>query len=291
MEIYDTNKYIEEIRFKKDVIKEGVSVIEFNILEWIRGKEKEQRKQEFAKLEKLVRYKKGSYCFNSSLRREEELLNNSKTPFEYKYTVAEKVALLTLKDLIEFCVSFSFMLITIIAFVKNHAVINNGELQLNNESDKELALINYSLKNGTDVLANSHTLRKIRGFLPLNKEQTDSWLVKLFNEVIDHFNNKFKTIRFNSIKSKHFNCRELTEDNTVKISQEDIERYVDVLIKTKRNENETRKLFKKLLSSVLVYNQSFEFNHISDLYLQYAAECLGADFISKDKKRIVWKDK
>ena len=65
-------------------------------------------------------------------------------------------------------------------------------------------------------------------------------------------------------------------------------RQISVPINSNINLKETRKLYTKLVSSILTQNKSFEFNHISDLYIQYVAEQTGAAFISSDSKRLRW---
>lgn len=288
MKIYDTNILIRQTRNNEKVLEDGFAIIEFNLLEWIRGKNKEQRKQEFLKLEKLRTDNNGEYCFKNTLQKEQNLLNSNRTPFQYKYIVAEKVALETLKDLIDICVSVGFIILTIIAISKSGAKIVEGEMKIDDEKDYEIMLINQSLSYAVELMRNPKTKRLIKEFLPLGKESTDLWFVKLFNSIIEVFNQRCKTISFKTINSKHLNCNELTENGGVVISSSDISKYVDCLVDARQNGEATKKLYKKLIASIILENKSFEFNHIIDLYLQYAAECLSAEFCSNDEKRLIW---
>ena len=288
MTVYDTNKYIEQIKNGRSTIVDDFVFLDLNLYEWLKGKTKEIRIKEFKKIDSFIKTMNASYSFRSTFSKQEGIMNNPSAPFAYKYKIAEKIAKKVFGELLSFCVLICFLLITIIAIQNNQTIVKDGEITINNDGDYEVSIINMSLQAGVE---NMKVTKMARDMLQLKKKEIDDAMVKLFNEVIDIFNKRSSSIKFNYVKSKHLNCNELTSNKSIRISEEDINKYVDVLVSSKNNEDDTKHFFKKIIKSIIIENKSFEFNHISDLYMDYVSYRLGYNYSSKDGKRVEWSTK
>lgn len=284
MTVYDTNLLIKQISQGENVITDDFVILDLNLFEWLKGKDKQQREVEFSKLDNYVQLKNAEYSFKGILKKQESILNNFQIPFSYRFRIAEKVSKKVFAELIDFCVSVLFILITIVAICENKTIIRGDEIIVNNDADYEVSLINRSLESGLSRLSSKKMARDC--FL-LSKKELDEVMVKLFNGVVDVFNKRAKVVGMKTIQSKHLNYFNLTSAN---ISKDEVDRYVDVLVNSRTNNEDTKQFFKILVNSVLIDKKRFEFNHIADLYIQYAAKQLGYNYLSKEKASVVWMD-
>lgn len=287
MIIYDTNLFREQIRDGKNVITGDFEVIDFNIYEWLKGKDEPTGKIEFVKLDSFVRQKGARYQLRTSLSKEERILNNPKTPKCYRYKVARKVALEIYGELLSFCISIIFILITVVAISKHKTSIIGDEIVVKDDADYEITLINRALADETHYLNQARIRKMARDMFMFDKKSMDLWVKSVFNAAIDTFNKKCEKVHFDPIKSKHINLNDLTSNCQIKIKPGELKSLINQLISPKYNNKESKEFFYKLVASIVVDNKSFEFNHIVDVYYQYAADCLEATFVSVDKKRIV----
>ena len=288
MIIYDTNEYIKQINKNKNAINGDFVVIDFNIYEYLKGKNLADQKREFLKLDKYVCEKSKKYYLRNSLSKKEKLLNNPNTPFEYKFKIAQKVCNITSRELVLFCITTLFILMTICEIIKNKTTVINDEIHINSESDYEISVLNRVLTEESNLLESSKTNKMAKNLFAKSKEETDLWFIALYNTVAQTLSAKLPNITINTITSKHINLNSLLGKGSKAIKEEVVEKYIDVFVTPKTKIYETRKLYSKLISSILVDNKAFEFNHISDLYMQYVAEEIGASYISSDNKKIDW---
>ena len=288
MTIYDTNEFIRQINKRENVIKDDFVVVDFNVFEWLKGKDLVQQKEEFRKLDRFVHERNGTYLFRNSLFRKETLINGSKTPFEYKFRIAQKVCKTTSQELVTFCITTLFIVMTIVELIRNDTNVVNDEIIINKNADYEIAVINQVLKSESDLLNGPKVNKMAKSLFSKNKNETDLWFVTLYNAVAQVLNDKLPNVEINLVTSKHINLNDLFNGRPSKVTEADVEKYVNVLVNSNINLEATRKLYIKLISSILIHNKSFEFNHISDLYIQYVAEQTGAAFVSSDSKRLRW---
>lgn len=284
--IYDTNCFVEKITKNKDTINQRFVFTDINLFEWLKGKNKEIRREEFNKIDSFIKSNNGDYLFRENLQHLERKFK-SREKSEIKFMIADQISIRVFKDLFNLYVTLLHILALLICIKKigTKIIKENKEFSVESNNDLISHLVNHAFVESSRHFSKKQTHVLCDALYSQPKEMIDQFGLKLFNVFVDQINKLVgDKYGLKYISGKSINNNTIVHYNHLNLDSSYIDTAIETFLDAKQNEVQTKDFVKYIFKSFLLTSGKFEFNDVADFYLNYISETLGVDFISNDDR-------
>ena len=281
--VYDTNYFVSLLSKNKQLEVNPFFFTDVNLCEWLKGKNIKTQKDEFLKIDLLIKSTDSKYSFRSTYLNAEQKINYYDN-FDCRFKIARKIAKCVFKDLLEIYITMCFLIISLIFIKKNGTTVVGDTMTLNKFEDYESARASMALIEILKDFKKRELHNFSRNCFYFNKEEMVAIGVTIFNELVKEVNNKTHSSKLELIETRNFNYHQLITKNHISISFDELKNFISNSISTKNNKDDSIELFVSVMRTALIDNGRMEFNDIADYYLEYIANRLECKYVCLDKR-------